>query len=255
MLMKIGIGDKEMDMVEGMAVETKISSERPMGGPLLKLKHTTPPQREASPIKIHHLEELVVDRETVMGMVKIRMIRIKEDIEIPSMILRKKMRKRVILKILLSLKFTPQQLSQVTPGGGVLKLTLSKKGPLKMTTEAQSRRPDPSKTTVKTVYDPTNEKDPLQGGENIKAKTTSRRGESLRNPKIKPRKAPNDKEGESFPEDGGPVRKTYPGSGDNFDGNGGPDRGKKPPRKGKGPLNGFRRIDGDGGGSDPSDDD
>ena len=152
-------------------------------------------------------------------------------------------------------EITPQQLSQVTPGGGVLKLTLSRKGPLKMTTEAQNRRPDPSQTTVKTVYDPTKEKDPLLGGENIKAKTTSRRGESFGDQKIKPRKASNDKEGKTFPEDGGPVRKTYPGSGNNFDGNGGPDRGKKPPRKGKGPPNGFRRIDGDGGGSDPSDDD
>ena len=35
-------------------------------------------------------------------------------------------------------EITPQQLSQVTPGGGVLKLTLSRKGPLKITTEAQS---------------------------------------------------------------------------------------------------------------------
>ena len=87
----------------GRGYGSGISRERPMGGLLLKFKHTTPPQREESPIEIHHLEELVVDREMVMGMVKIRMIRI-EDIEIPSMILRKKMRKRVILKILLSLK-------------------------------------------------------------------------------------------------------------------------------------------------------
>ena len=75
MLMKIGIGDKGMDMVEGMVMETKISREGPMGALLLKLKHTTPPQREGSPIEIHHLEELVVDREMVMGMVKIKMIK------------------------------------------------------------------------------------------------------------------------------------------------------------------------------------
>ena len=30
------------------------------------------------------------------------------------------------------LEITPQQLSQVTPGGGVLKLTLSKRKPLRM---------------------------------------------------------------------------------------------------------------------------
>ena len=152
-------------------------------------------------------------------------------------------------------EITPQQLSQVTPGGGVLKLTLSRKGPLKITTETQNKRPDPSQTTVKTVYDPTKEKGPLQGGENIKVKTISRRGESFGDQRIKPRKAPNDKGGESFPENGGPVRKINPGSGGNSDGNGGPDKGKKPPRKGEEPPNGFRRIDGGGGGSDPSDDD
>ena len=37
-------------------------------------------------------------------------------------------------------EITPQQLSQVTPGGGVLKLTLTKKGPLKITTEPQEAR-------------------------------------------------------------------------------------------------------------------
>ena len=52
-------------------------------------------------------------------------------------------------------EITTQQLSQVTPGGGVLKLTLTKKGPLKITTEAQNKKPDPSQTTVKTVYGPT----------------------------------------------------------------------------------------------------
>ena len=74
------------------------------GGLLLKLKCTTSPQREGSPIEIHHLEELVVDREMVMGMVKIKMIKTGKDIEIPNMTWKKKMRKRVILKIPLSLK-------------------------------------------------------------------------------------------------------------------------------------------------------
>ena len=56
------------------------------------------------------------------------------------------------------LEITPQQLSQVTPGGGVLKLTLSKKKPLKITTKAPSGEPDPSQTTVKTVYNLKKEK-------------------------------------------------------------------------------------------------
>ena len=58
------------------------------------------------------------------------------------------------------LEITPQQLSQVTPwgGGGVLKLTLSRRKPLKITTKAPSGEPDLSQTTVKTVYDPQKEK-------------------------------------------------------------------------------------------------
>ena len=82
----------------------KNQQRRAMGGLLLKLKHITPPQREGSPMAIHHLEELVLDREMVMEIVRIKMIKIERNIEIPSMIMRKKMRKRVILKILLSLK-------------------------------------------------------------------------------------------------------------------------------------------------------
>ena len=82
----------------------KNQQRRAHGGLLLKLRHTTPPQREGSPIEIHHLEELVVDREMVMGMVKIKMIKTGKDIEIPNMTWKKKMRKRVILKIPLSLK-------------------------------------------------------------------------------------------------------------------------------------------------------
>ena len=82
----------------------KNQQRRAHGGQLLKLKHTTPPQREEPPIEIHHLEELVVDREIVMGMVKIKMMKIEKDIEILNMTLKKKIRKRVILKILLNLK-------------------------------------------------------------------------------------------------------------------------------------------------------
>ena len=56
------------------------------------------------------------------------------------------------------LEITPQQLNQVTPWGGVLKLTSSKKMPLKITTGPPSGEPDPSQTTVKTVYEPRKEK-------------------------------------------------------------------------------------------------
>ena len=145
-------------------------------------------------------------------------------------------------------------MSQVTPGGGVLKLTLTKRGPSKITTEAL-KKADLSQTTVKTVYDPTKEKEPLQGSESIKEKTAYIERGNFENQRIKPKEAPNDKRDDSFPEGGGPVRQIQSGSNGGPDGNGGPGKGRKPPKKGEGPPNGFRRINGGGGGSDPSDDD
>ena len=152
-------------------------------------------------------------------------------------------------------EITPQQLSQVTPGGGVLKLTLTKKGPLKITPEAQNKRPDPSQTTVKTVTNPTKEKEPIQGSKSIKVKTTPRERENFENQRIKPRKAPNGKRDGSYPEGGGPARQIRPGGNGDPDGNGGPGKGRKPPRKGEEQPDGFRKANGGGGGSDPSDDD
>ena len=107
----------------------------------------------------------------------------------------------------------------------------------------------------KTVYDPTKEERPLQGGKNVEIKGTSRRGERFENQRIKPKEAPNDKRDENFPEDGGPVKRINPGGGGNPDGNWGPDKSRKPPRRKEEPPNGFKRINGIGGGSDPSDDD
>ena len=164
-----------MDMVEGMAMGIKISREGPMEGLLLKLKHITPPQREGSPIETHHPEEWVVDREMVKGMVKIKMIKIEKSIETLNIVMKKKNEEESDTEDSFEFEITPQQLSQVTPDGGVLKLTLTKKGPLKITTEAQNKRPDPSQTTVKTAYDPTKEKEPLQGNKSIKDKITYKR--------------------------------------------------------------------------------
>ena len=101
--MKVGIGNKGMDMAEGMVMGIEINKEGPMEGLLLKLKHITPPQREGSPIETQHPEDWV-DKEMVMGMVRIEMIKIERDIGILDMILKKKMRKRVTLKTLLNLK-------------------------------------------------------------------------------------------------------------------------------------------------------
>ena len=98
-------------------------------------------------------------------------------------------------------------MSHVTPGGRVLKLTLTKRGPLKITTEAQ-KKPDPSQTTVKTVYGPTKEKEPLQGSKSIKGETTYIERENFENQRIKPKEAPNGKKDESFPEGGAQLDKS-----------------------------------------------
>ena len=57
------------------------------------------------------------------------------------------------------LEITPKQLSQIVPGGGMLKIKLSKKKPIKITAEAPDGGPDPAQTKVKTVHDPTNRRD------------------------------------------------------------------------------------------------
>ena len=192
----------------------------------------------------------MVDREMVMGMVKIKMIKIETDID-TKYDFEEKDEEGSDTEDSFEFEITPQQLSQVTPGGRVLKLTLSRKGPLRITTETQNKKLNLSQTAIKTVYDPTKEEGPLQKGGTIKIKTASRRGESFEDQRIKPREVPNDiiKRNESFSENRGPVRKINPGGNGNSFGNGGPDKGRKPPRKGEEPPNGC------GGGSDPSDDD
>ena len=57
------------------------------------------------------------------------------------------------------LEITPEQLSQVVPGGGVLKIKLSKKKPIKITAGAPNGEPDPAQTKVKTIHDPINRRD------------------------------------------------------------------------------------------------
>ena len=84
--------------------ENKNQQRRAPGGSATQTQTYYTTQREGSPIETHHLERLVVGREMVMGMVKIKMIKIGKDIEILSMTLKKRMRKRVILKTLLSLR-------------------------------------------------------------------------------------------------------------------------------------------------------
>ena len=146
-------------------------------------------------------------------------------------------------------------MSQATPGGGVLKLTLTKRGPLRITTQAQNKGPNPLQTTAKTVYDLTKEKKPLQGSKSSKDKITLKERGNFENQRIKLKEASNDKRDGSFPEGRGPVRQDRTGGNGEPDGNGRPGKCRKPPRKGERPPDGFRKINGGGGGSDPSDDD
>ena len=55
------------------------------------------------------------------------------------------------------LEISPKQLNQVIPGGGVLKIKLSKKKPIKITAGAPDGEPDPVQTKLKTVYGPISE--------------------------------------------------------------------------------------------------
>ena len=107
---------------------------------------------------------------------------------------------------------------------GVLKLTLSKKKPLKITTGAPSGEPDPSQTTVKTVYDPREERgdQSVKGAINI-AQTEL---EQLRKEGVLPiggREPPQeDKNRRSDRPSGGKEGPDERGSKGNENGNGGP---------------------------------
>ena len=85
------------------------------------------------------------------------------------------------------LEISPKQLNQVTPGGGVLKIKLSKKKPIKITAGAPDGEPDPTQTKLKTVYGPTSEEGeqlPLGVSSNVLIET-----EQPRKKKIPPERA------------------------------------------------------------------
>ena len=83
---------------------------------------------------------------------------IKGNLEIPNMTENKKNEENDT-EDSCELEITPEQLSQVVPGGGVLKIKLSKKKPIKITAGAPGGEPDPAQTKIKTIHDPTNRRD------------------------------------------------------------------------------------------------
>ena len=173
------------------------------------------------------------------------------------------------------MEITPQQLSQVTPGGGVLKLPLSKRKSSKITTKAQSGEPDPSQTTVKTVYDPKKEK-----GDQTERGTINIAQTGLE--QFKREEAPPIGGGEPLQEDENGKFNRPPGGQGGLDdkgskrngngngkshGNGGPggnsdpnggggpgEKGEPPRRGGEEPPGRNGELGGGDGGSDPSDD-
>ena len=88
-----------------------------------------------------------------MGMGEMRVGMIRQNLEILNMTLRIK-GKKSDTEDSYELEITPKQLSQVTPGEEVLKL--SKKKPIKIMAGAPEGEPVPAQTKVKTVHEPLN---------------------------------------------------------------------------------------------------
>ena len=162
-----------------------------------------------------------------------------------------------------------------------MKLTLSKKKPLKITAGAPSGEPDPSQTTVKTVYDAREEKrdQPIRGITNIAQSGSGqpRGGETF---PIGGRKPPHEGENRrpdrpqrkrGGPDDGGsngngsshrngngngsPHRNGNPNGNGDPNGGGNSDGNGEPPRRREEPPRRNGEPGGGGGGSDSSDDD
>ena len=158
-----------------------------------------------------------------------------------------------------------------------MKLTLSKKKALKITTGAPNGEPDPSQTTVKTVYDPRKEKrdQPVKGTTNI-AQSGLEQPSGGGTPPIGGKEPPHESEGGRpdrppggrgdlnegnsngngsshgngngrLHRNGGPNGNGDPNGGGDPDGNG------EPPRRGEEAPRRNRELGGGGGGSDPSD--
>ena len=80
------------------------------------------------------------------------------------------------------LEISPKQLNQVAPGGGVLKIKLSKKKRIKITAGAPDGEPDLAQTKLKTVYGPISKKGgqlPLGESSNVLIETEQPREKGI----------------------------------------------------------------------------
>ena len=167
------------------------------------------------------------------------------------------------------LEITPEQLSQVVPGGGVLKIKLSKKKPIKITAGAPDGEPDPAQTKVKAVHDPTNRRDG-QPISNLKPDVMVGVGQfvekkippgGIRQPMLRMSKEersniPPERMGRPNGNDNGAPDKNgdYHDHGNSPNENGGPGGNRDPPdRRGGRPSGENGNPDGGDGGTDPDD--
>ena len=155
------------------------------------------------------------------------------------------------------------------PGGGVLKIKLPKKKPIKITTGAPDGKPDPAQTKVKTIHDPVDRRNgqplsSLKPGAVVGTKQPKEKKippKSMNQPMLgmgkgeRPNIPPRRMGG---PNGGGNGASGRNGDchdhGNNPNENGGPDgNGDPPDRRGGGPPRENGNPDGGGGGSDPDD--
>ena len=184
-----------------------------------------------------------------MGKIKAGMTR--GNLEIPNMTLKIKKDKESDTEDFCELEITPEQLNQVAPGRGVLKIKLSKKKPIKITAGAPDGEPDPAQTKVKAVHDPTNRRDNQEKIPPGEISQPMLRMSKEERPNISPERmgrlngnnnGASDRNGDSCDHGNRPAENGRPsGNGDPPDG-----RAGGPPRENGNP-------DGGDGGSDPDD--
>ena len=149
--LKIKNGSKGMDMERDMVLDRRkrlINLTSQMG---LKVKLIILPKDQDRMVDISQQRGLVMDKlemgEMRVGMIKRGFRNTKYDFEDEK-------EGESDTKDSYESEITPKQLSQVTPGGGVLKIKLSKKQPIKITAGAPRAESDLAQTKVKTVHEP-----------------------------------------------------------------------------------------------------
>ena len=104
MVMKIRVGDKEMVMERSMVLKIRKGKETSIQHQVPKAIPIIPTIEAGNLLSLYHQGGLVVAREVMMEMGVIRVMVTGKSIEVPTMILRMKIKRRVIQKIHLNWK-------------------------------------------------------------------------------------------------------------------------------------------------------